>query len=113
MRDSPVLRELVVRVVVAHELGDAEVDHADLDLALIRLREEDVPRLHIAMDESRAVTHGQATRGLQKDPQRRAQRWWIGAGEARGEIIATKQFHDDEVQSQRLIRSIVRSEEHT
>src|SRR5690606_2244481 len=89
------------------KLGDTEVHHAHLDLVRVRLGEEDVARLDVPMDEALAVTDSYAAGGLQQDLERRRQRGWTAAREPTGQVGAPQQLHNDVVETEILVRSVV------
>src|SRR5690606_7631009 len=103
----PILRELSEGVIVVSELGDAEVDDADLYLLRVGLGQEDVARLHVPVDEPLAVAHGDSPGGLQEDLQGGCERGWSAAGQSAGQIRSTEQLHDQVIETERIVAAVV------
>jgi hypothetical protein len=96
VRRAAVLRQRALRVLVRHQLGDPEVQHPHLHPPALVLHQEDVPRLHVAVDEPRAVPHRHPLRRVLEDAQRLAigggpERWrWLARSSPRSSSITRK-----------------------
>jgi hypothetical protein len=74
--------------LVAHDLGDAEVDELDHRRLIFALHEEDVRRLEIAVHDAGDVGLVEGARRPQNDAARRLRVETPGAREQRAEVLA-------------------------
>src|SRR5690606_28839869 len=90
------------------DLGDTEIEHAHLHLPYpISWLEKEVARLDVTMDEPGAMAGPQASGGLVKDLQRGGESRRAFAREAGREVLPSQQLHDQEIQPQLAVDSVV------
>ena len=66
------------------------------DLRPVGSVDDDVPGLHVAMDDAAGMGHGQATGHVRGDPHGRPRRQRRVVTDARREVVAVHELHDEE-----------------
>ncbi len=88
---------------IGFDLGDAEVEQLDDALAVAGLREEEVRRLDVAVDDALVVRALQADAGLRRDAEREVGRERAEALDQLMEILALEVLHHQEGQAPLLV----------